>query len=663
MDCYFSRRDNSFVIGNKHMEKEIEFKEGRLLTVSVKNKAGGVELLDKGNNAPVQFSYEGLTESIYRKYIQYPYVLEDVKTEEIRDSIYEGDNLRVTFLLTNRRQGIIIKRTLVIYENVPALRTFMEVKTSNFPMGEFYGFTMYNVLDSFSFNGDRFKLRSVEFFTRTDKTNTLTLTNDKVEGFDRGSLIFGDDKREGGGFFLLKEGPCYSDTRCETDGNYFTDGKKIDVLGWGIRPEEFKPDEFMKTYGSVIGVYSGDENNGPAALKKYQRARGKTVFERDCMVMANPWGDRSCLEHMGEKFVLDELDACRKLGATHYQIDDGWQKRGSLARISANEVLEEDYWEINGEKFTDGFNVIARKAARVGVELALWFAPDSNRLFRNHCLQGEILYAMYKNYGIRKFKIDGVNLRTKESEENLEKLLSSLRDRTGGDITFNLDTTNNPRAGYFMFTEYGNIFLENRYTDWKNYYPWLTLKNLWDLAAFVPTRKLQIEFLNIDRNKDKYPPEDRLAPANYSYEYIFAIAMFANPLCWFEPSALSKEARHSFKRMITLYREISKELFDCDIYPVGDRPSGFSWTGFQAHNSDKNKGYFIIYREYNQGDRYTFKPLFVRSQRLVLRNLMEEDDVLYFEDYGERGIEIHMEKENDFRIYEYQTDGAATPEG
>lgn len=70
-----------------------------------------------------------------------------------------------------------------------------------------------------------------------------------------------------------------------------------------------------------------------------------------------------------------------------------------------------------------------------------------------------------------------------------------------------------------MFNEYGNVFLENRYTDWQNYYPYWTLRNLWMLSKYVPAERLQIEFLNKWRNAGKYAG-DRFAPANYGFGYL-----------------------------------------------------------------------------------------------------------------------------------------------
>ena len=111
--------------------------------------------------------------------------------------------------------------------------------------------------------------------------------------------------------------------------------------------------------------------------------------------------------------------------------------------------------------------------------------------------------------------------------------MNKVLDETGNNAVFNLDVTAGRRGGYHYFNEFGNLFLENRYTDWQNYYPDTTLRNLWMLSKYVPSRNLQIEFLNKWRNAGKYEG-DPFAPSNYSFEYLFAITMAAQPLAWFE---------------------------------------------------------------------------------------------------------------------------------
>ena len=117
-----------------------------------------------------------------------------------------------------------------------------------------------------------------------------------------------------------------------------------------------------------------------------------------------------------------------------------------------------------------------------------------------------------------------------------------MLEQTNYEVIFNLDATAGRRGGYHYMNEYGNIFLENRYTDWGNYYPYRTLRNLWMLSRYVPAEKMQIEFLNKWRNADKYDAADPFAPARYSFDYLFAITLAAQPLAWMEASNLPEEA-------------------------------------------------------------------------------------------------------------------------
>ena len=68
------------------------------------------------------------------------------------------------------------------------------------------------------------------------------------------------------------------------------------------------------------------------------------------MVLVNTWGDRGQDTRIGADFVMRELDACAQLGATHLQLDDGWQQGQSSNSASAGGSLagiwqgRNDYW-------------------------------------------------------------------------------------------------------------------------------------------------------------------------------------------------------------------------------------------------------------------------------------------------------------------------------
>jgi hypothetical protein len=370
------------------------------------------------------------------------------------------------------------------------------------------------------------------------------------------------------------------------------------VSGIGMTQKDIKTDEWRKAYGCVIGVSKGSELNQLMSLRSYQKNLRKVLPKRDEMVMMNTWGDRSQDSKINEKFSLQEVERAAHLGMSHFQIDDGWQtgkspnsavSKGTFKNIWDNP----NYWTPDSAKYPRGLYPIVEKGKELGVEICLWFNPSVQNDYADWEKDVQAIIKLYKEYGIRTFKIDGLSIPTKQSEINLRKLFDTVLEKTNNNVVFNLDATAGRRGGYHMFNEYGNIFLENRYTDWQNYYPYWTLRNLWQLSKYVPAEKLQIEFLNKDRNTDKYG-DDIFAPNKYSFEYLFATTMAGQPLAWFEGSGLSEEAL-SIEKTINAYKNIQHDFHIGVILPIGEEPSGRSWTGFQSLKEDN--GYFIFYRE------------------------------------------------------------------
>jgi len=168
-------------------------------------------------------------------------------------------------------------------------------------------------------------------------------------------------------------------------------------------------------------------------------------------------------------------------------------------------------------------------------------------------------------------------------------------DRRIGEASFNLDVTAGRRFGYHGSTRYGNLFLENRYTDWKNYYPHWTLRNLWQLSRWVQPQFLQVEFLNKWRNADRYDAGDPLAPSNVPFDYCFAVTMMGQPLAWMEASGLPEEA-FALAPLVRLYRTFQADLHAGVILPIGSEPDRQSWTGFQS--LQEGRGHFLVFREF-----------------------------------------------------------------
>jgi hypothetical protein len=216
-------------------------------------------------------------------------------------------------------------------------------------------------------------------------------------------------------------------------------------------------------------------------------------------------------------------------------------------------------------------------------------------------------------------------------------------------VILNLDATAGRRGGYYYFNEYGNFFLENRYTDWGNYYPYWTLRNLWMLSRYMQPQGLQIEFLNKWRNQEKYR-KDRFAPINYSFDYLFAITMVAQPLAWMEMANLPQEAMASAKT-IKKYREIQSDLHKGVIFPIGNEPDGTGWCGFQS--SQENRGYMLVFREDNENDSSTLSTRLLAGKSVVFTPVLGDGKAFEAKSGRNGEISFHLPSPNSYALFKY----------
>jgi hypothetical protein len=259
---------------------------------------------------------------------------------------------------------------------------------------------------------------------------------------------------------------------------------------------------------------------------------------------------------------------------------------------------------------------------------------------------------LYRKYGIRIFKIDGLGIPSKKAEKNLRRLFDRVLEQTDNAVMFNLDATAGRRGGYHMFNEYGNIFLENRYTDWGNYYPYWTLRNLWMLSKYVPAEKIQVEFLNKWRNDHKYKG-DAFAPSGYSFEYVFAVSMAGQPLAWMEASNLPEEA-FDIAPVIRKYREISADFHRGIILPIGEEPSGCSWTGFQSICSEK-EGYVIVYREASEKTESFVKTWLSEGRKVKFTPVLGDGKAFTVRVERNGEVRFALPEKNSYVLYRYTT--------
>lgn len=267
--------------------------------------------------------------------------------------------------------------------------------------------------------------------------------------------------------------------------------------------------------------YSGGALGRAAALQAWQRSlRPRNDAHQTPKFLCNTWGDRSCDSRIQQDFILKEIAAAARLGAEVVQIDDGWQKGRTGNSATQGGVwegfwnLDPGFWEPHPQRFPDGLGSVAAAAKREGVELGLWFAPDSWDEHQHWQRDAELVLGLHRTLGVRYFKFDSVNATTKLAQSRVLQLLAAVRDGSGGAIVVDLDITASARPGYFGAPDCGPLFLENRYTDWHNYWPHHSLRALWTLSRWIDPLRLRMEFLNHERNQDKYQG-DPLAPHRY----------------------------------------------------------------------------------------------------------------------------------------------------
>ena len=508
--------------------------------------------------------------------------------------------------------------------------------------------------------GAQWKARSVEFFDVTDRNNTLIQTYDRLAFTQdcqmRGNLLLLENCISGERFFLLKESPASSVQLYYPGYDFSLKRGEVKVAGFGIAPSDLNDSIWIKAYGTVIGLSeSKDELGILTSLKQYQQTIRIHLPLRDEMIMMNTWGDRSKDSRLGEKFALAELEAGAKLEITHFQLDDGWQygvsansakKGGSFDNI----WKDDNYWKVDPLKFPNGLAPVVKRGKELGIEIGLWFNPDRNNNYEFWYKDAGVLIGYYNQYGIRTFKIDGVNIPTKLAEINFRKFLNKVNQETNNNIVVNFDVTNQKRGGYHYLNENGNLFLENRYTDSQNYFPYTTLRNLWMLSKYVPAQNLQIEFLNKWRNAEKYG-NDPFAPINYTFDYLFAVTMAGQPLAWFEASHLPEKAFTEVVPVIKKYREIQSDFHKGHIFPIGDEPSGISWTGFQSIKT--GEGYFLVFREDNNNPEVKMKTWIPVGTKIKCTSMIGKGKD-FVEKAGVNGtLSFKLAEKNSYALYHY----------
>jgi len=645
--CSARLQDNILILENSKISRSYKWNNGNIITLSITNKQNGK--VWKSNASSPDISFPGQQDEAGNPAFT-------VKSIPSGPGIQAHLEVEIICSLGE----LDVKRVFKIYPACPAiacnfyLRGKANCHWTDKPDNKGLPYPS-PVMEKLELSGKHWKIAAIDFFDVTDRTNTLvrTVTELSYRGnIFKGNLFFMNDITTDDGIFILKESPTSNAQLAYPGGDLYSEFGTFKLTGIGVNPSDLDLTEWKRGYGFVTGVFNGSELNRLIALRDYQQRIRLHLPDRDEMILMNTWGDRSQTSKINEKFILAELEAGARLGITHLQIDAGWQTgiSGDQAESLINIWNHPDYWKPDPVRFPNGLGPVMKRAKELGIEMCLWFNPSNDYSKLNWEKDADVLIGFYNEYGIRTFKIDGVMLTDKTSEINFRKMLDKIVAATGGKAVFNLDATAGQRGGYNLFNEYGNLFLENRYTDWQNYYPYQTLRNLWMLSRYIPSQNLQIEFLNIWRNKDKYK-DDPFGPVNYPFDYVFAITMMAQPLAWFEATGLPNEA-FQLSPILNKYKSIQSDLHSGVILPIGEEPDGVSWTGFQSIKN--NDGYFLVFREKDETESAPVKTWLSSGSKIKCDPVLGSGKLFNVIVDSEGRVVFKLPQANSYCLYKYQ---------
>lgn len=450
----------------------------------------------------------------------------------------------------------------------------------------------------------------ISFKEATDHhTNIVNVQKElpyKKPQYYRGNMLIASDNSKDVAHLIVKLSPLQNAQSAYVGFDFSADFTGIKVHSPGFELSENGSD-WQEAYPVYTLMYTPDEETALNYYKKYELAKHKYLPEKDNTFTMNTWGDRNRDSRVNESFILNELDVASRLGVTHFQIDDGWQQGLSQNSSSRAGILWDDWsaddWEVNSTRFPNGLKPITDKARSLNMQLGVWFNPSKKDNYAAWERDKSILTGLNKKHGISWIKIDGLGIGNKVSEINVRRMLQGAIDESGQTLQFNMDVTAGKRGGYFFLNDVGNIFLENRYTDWGNYYPHLTLRNVWTLSKYIPVQRILVEWLNKWRNEKAYPVNDPLKPMNVPFDYQFAVTMMGQPLAWMEATALPEEA-FEVTSLINVWKRERSRMQQGIINPIGDEPNGYSFPGFVSYA--KGRTYVLLFRENSDAERTTY---------------------------------------------------------
>ncbi|MBN1257542.1 MAG: hypothetical protein JXA52_07535 [Planctomycetes bacterium] len=608
-DCSASFENSVLRISNDSFERAWDFSQGAPLAVSVFDRKHRQEWVREGE-CKDSFRRQDLPLTSVPK----------VTVESAKDDSYgaSAEHLLVKASLHYPNAELIY--THRIWPGLPIILSQLHLrKTGPGQEAEAEGFTdrggvhfrpVDDRLDFFNLAPIHLAYHATAFIGQSDYHDNLVseragVTYNKEHLALQGNFLLLCDRGLGGGLLAIKLSPPPAEHLHYPGYDFFVSGRSLAVTGLGITPGELESGDSFSSYPYAIGITEGSREAGIELFYQLDRQRIQPSPGNNFKILSNTWGDGNRTAPVYAHLFSKEIEAGGQLGLTHCQIDAGWHQGDAFSVFVESEKPKSTYeinpafWEVNLERFPEGFEPIVAKAKAANIRLGFWFAPDRSNDYANWERDREVIIGMWKKYGFDSVKIDGVSILNKRAEANFLSLLQGIYVGSQGKICINFDITGgkSSRLGYFYGSEFtGNLFVENRYICDTTYFTFRTLRNLWQLSRYLPTYRLHMEFTNTKMKNERYAEDDPLVPMRFGTEFSCAVALFSNPLCWMEVANLEGSDRQKLSKLLHAYRPHQEAILCGRVYPLGEEPSGRSWTGFQSVTGF-GEGYLIIFRE------------------------------------------------------------------
>jgi alpha-galactosidase len=617
--CYAQWNDSELVLGNSHVKRTWKICDGLLTATSLEDLDAGIEWIARPAARPAPCPQGPIARQ--KRQVTVTAWGGQLSPVEAHSLIVEmkavgPTTLQYQFQVFPGARGV---RILFVAQGVPVSVPSVNNKAAETATGvELAGKKVAvpdtnDSLEDIELAPEHLRFSQVTLLDQTDRHNELVsecqwllMPNEATLQLP-GNVFFVENPLNGAGLLFVKQAPLphARPEKTEWDAQVFAAKRRLRFAGQG--------------YPFVLLAYQGGRTGRIEALQTYQRQLRRFDPARDGKFLSNTWGDRSRDARINESFILKEIEAGARLGVDVVQIDDGWQKGRSANSARGKGVwngywaADPSFWQPDPERFPRGLEPLTKAARDRGMKFGLWFGPDSSNDAGNWQRDADRILELHRTAGIDYFKIDSVKAISTAAEANLHRFFDRVLTESAGRVVFDLDVTAEIRPGYFGAPGVGPLFVENRYTDLHRYWPHQTLRNLWMLSQYVDPLRLRMELLNNARNTHLYA-EDPLAPSRYQPDCLFAIAMFANPLGWFEVSNLPEDYIRGVSALVRTWKRERGRLFAGHILPIGDAPDGVSWTGFASIGEDRRSGYLLLFRELNasrewQVDLSMFAPV------------------------------------------------------